>query len=144
VRSLPAGDLVEDVPAELVPTDVRPEDLLMAHREAFDLSYAEILDRSERYPLAPGYRLMRHYHVTFPLSVMLLVLLGVPFVLRRPRKGGLVGLGAALLLCVAFMLVDAAVRDLGNGGFLHPVMAAWLPVILAGSLGVVLFDSVDE
>jgi lipopolysaccharide export system permease protein len=144
VRSLPAGELLESGEAEVIVTDVRPEDLLMEHRQAFDLSYGEILDRSERYPTAPGYRLLRHYHVTYPLSVLLLVVLGVPFVLRRPERRGFVGVGAALLLCVGFMLVDATVRDLGNHGFLHPVVAAWLPVILAGSLGVVLLDSVDD
>ena len=144
VRSLPGGELVETGPADLVVTDVRPDDLLMEHREPFDLSYAEILARSERYPAAPGYRLLRHYHVTYPLSVLLLVLLGVPFVLRRPQQRGFVGVGAAVLLCVAFMLVDATVRDLGNHGWLHPVVAAWLPVILAGSLSVVLLDSVDD
>ena len=144
VRDVKTGELIETGDAALVVTDVRPEDLLMEHREAFDLSYGEILEKSERYPTAPGYRLLRHYHVTYPLSVMLLVVLGVPFVLRRPQRRGFVGVGAALLLCVGFMLVDATARDLGNHGFLHPVVAAWLPVILAGSLGVVLLDSVDD
>jgi lipopolysaccharide export system permease protein len=144
VRAPGGAQLEEQGPAEIVLTDVRPDDLLMEHREAFDLSYPEVLDRSERYPLAAGYRLLRHYHVTYPLSVLLLVLLGVPFVLRRSTRGNLVGLGAALLLCVAFLLVDATVRDLGAHGFLHPVLAAWLPVILAGSLGVVLLDAVDD
>lgn len=144
VRSLPEGELLETSPADMVVTDVRPDDLLMEHRQPFDLSYAEILERSERYPSAPGYRLLRHYHVTYPLSVLLLVVLGVPLVLRRPQQRGFMGVGAAVGLCVAFMLVDATVRDLGNHGWLHPVVAAWLPVILAGSLGVVLLDSVDD
>ncbi len=144
VHSLSGGELVESGPAGLIVTDVRPDDLLVQHREAFDLSYPEVLDRSERYPESARYRLLRHYHVTYPLSILLLVLLGVPFVLKRQARGSLVGLGAALLLCVGFMLVDAAVRDLGNHGSLHPVLAAWLPVILAGSLGVVLLDTVDD
>lgn len=144
VHSLAGGELLESGPAILVVTDVRPDDLLMQHREAYDLPYGEVLDRSERYPESARYRLLRHYHVTYPLSVLLLVLLGVPFVLRRQARGSLVGLGAALLLCVGFMLVDTAVRDLGNHGSLHPVLAAWLPVILAGSLGVVLLDTVDD
>lgn len=144
VRDLATGEIVEGGPADLFLTDVRPEDLLMNYREAFDLSYSEVLDRSERYPESARYRLLRHYHVTYPLSVLLLVLLGLPFVLRRRARGQLVGLGAALLLCIGFLLVDAAVRDLGNHGSLHPVLAAWLPVILAGSLGVVLLDTVDE
>lgn len=146
VRTVRAADgtPVETAAVDVILTDVRPEDLLMEHREAFDLSYAEVLDRSERYPEAPAYRLLRHYHATYPLSVLLLVVLGVPLVLRRQARGSLVGLGLALLLCIGFLLVDATVRDFGNRGFLHPVLAAWLPVILAGSLGVILLDAVDD
>lgn len=144
VRGLANGELIESGPADLIPTDLRPDDLVMGHREAFDLSYGDVLERSERYPASASYRLLRHYHVTYPLSVLLLVLLGVPFVLRRSARGSLIGLGAALLLCIAYLLVDTTARNLGTHGFLNPVLAAWLPVILAGSLGVVLFDGLDE
>jgi lipopolysaccharide export system permease protein len=144
VRGLSDGELVESGPADVVTTDLRPDDLVMGHREAFDLSYGDVLARSERYPASASYRLLRHYHVTYPLSVLLLVLLGVPFVLRRSSRGSLIGLGAALLLCIAYLLVDTTARNLGTHGFLNPVLAAWLPVILAGSLGVVLFDGLDD
>jgi lipopolysaccharide export system permease protein len=144
VRGLSGGEPIESGPVSFAATDLRPDDLRMEHTETFDLSYAEVLDRSERYPASASYRLLRHYHVTYPLSVLLLVVLGVPLVLKRSARGSLVGLGAALLLCIAYMLVDTTVRDLGTHGFLNPVLAAWLPVILAGSLGVVLFDSLDE
>lgn len=130
--------------AAFFPTDIRPEDLLVDYREPFDLSYREVLERSERYPNAASFRLLRHYHITYPLSVLMLVVLGVPFVLRRQPKNSLVGLGISLLLCLTFLIVDLVVRDLGNRGFLQPVLAAWVPVILAGSLGVVLFDSIDS
>ena len=138
-RELPVATEVLDV----VRTDVRPEDLLADRRQPFDLSWAEVLDRSERYPQAASYRLLRHYHVTYPLSVLLLVLLGLPFVLKGPR-GSLGGVGISIMLCLAYLVVDATVRDLGNRGFLEPVLAAWLPVILAGSLGVVLFEGIDS
>ncbi|MGQ0554288.1 MAG: LptF/LptG family permease [Planctomycetota bacterium] len=130
--------------ASLFVTDVRPEDLLVDHRQPFDLSYQEVLARSERYPQNPRYRLLRHYHVTRPLSVLLLVVLGVPFVLRRRPRSNMIGVGLAILLCVGYLIVDLIGRDLGNHGFLSPVLAAWLPVILAGSFGVVLFDMVDS
>jgi lipopolysaccharide export system permease protein len=131
------------VEASFFQTDIGPQDLLVDHREPFDLSYAEVLDRSARYPHAPSYRLLRHYHITYPLSIMLLVVLGVPFVLKRRARSNLLGVGLSILLCLAYLIVDLVARDMGNRGFLSPVIAAWFPVILAGSLGVVLFDSVD-
>jgi lipopolysaccharide export LptBFGC system permease protein LptF len=130
-------------PAFFFPTDVRPQDLLAEKQQPFDLSYREVLERSERYPQSARWRLLRHYHITYPLSVLLLVVLGVPFVLRRRHRGSLVGLGIALLLCLGYLTVDVIVREMGSKGFLSPVIASWLPVILAGSLGVVLFDTLE-
>jgi len=131
-------------PAPFFATDVRPEDLLDSRLQPFDLSYSDVLERSERYPLSPNYRMLRHYHVTFPLSVMLLVLLGLPFVLKRQARNNLFGVGVSILLCMVFLVVDATVRDLGARGFLAPVLAAWVPVIVAGSFAVVLFDGLES
>jgi lipopolysaccharide export system permease protein len=130
-------------PAPFFQTDIRPEDLLDTRLKPFDLSWSDVLERSERYPHSDNYRMLRHYHVTYPLSVLLLVLLGLPFVLRRQARNNLFGVGISILLCMLFMIVDATVRDLGARGFLAPVLAAWLPVIVAGSFAVVLFDGID-
>jgi len=140
----PGSDQIQIVePAMFLRTDVRPQDLMNEKQQPFDLSYRDVLERSERYPQSARWRLLRHYHITYPLSVLLLVLLGVPFVLKRRHRGTMVGLGLAMLLCLAYMTVDVIVRDLGLSGFLPPVIAAWLPVILAGSLSVILFDTLE-
>jgi lipopolysaccharide export LptBFGC system permease protein LptF len=140
-RNSDAPEIV--VEAAFLRTDVRPQDVMNEKQQPFDLSYAEVLERSERYPQSARWRLLRHYHITYPLSVLLLVMLGVPFVLKRRHRGNLIGLGIALLLCVGYLTVDVLVRDLGLGGYLPPVLASWLPVILAGSLSVVLFDTLE-
>lgn len=137
----------ETVPAMFAPTDIQPEDLLLEHLNPFDLPYSSVLDRSERYPLKPTYRLLRHYHVTYPLSVVLLVFLGVPMILRRrtDRRGGrLPATAMAVGVCMAFLVLDSAMRDLGQNGALAPAVAAWVPVIIAGSLAFLLMDSLDR
>ncbi len=143
IRDLAAGGEPIVDSAAFYPTDLRPEDLIAEHLQPFDLSYREVLERSDRYPHIARYRLLRHYHVTSPLSVLLLVLLGIPFVLKRQPKSHFTGVGVSILICFAYLLVDVTARDFGMRGFLAPVLAAWLPVILAGSLGVVLFDTVE-
>ena len=140
-RNSDAPEIIVD--AAFLRTDVRPQDLRNEKQQPFDLSYAEVLERSERYPQSARWKLLRHYHITYPLSVLLLVMLGVPFVLKRRHRGNLVGLGIALLLCVGYLTVDVLVRDLALAYYLPPVIAAWLPVILAGSLSVVLFDTLE-
>jgi lipopolysaccharide export LptBFGC system permease protein LptF len=134
----------EEEEAFFVETDIRPEELLAESRMPFDLSYVELLGLSERYPSSRRYRLLRHYHVTFPLSVLLLVLLSVPFVVRLEAERRTKGLGIAIAFCMGFLLLDASLRDFGGRGFIQPVLAAWLPVIVAGSLATVLFDSLES
>ena len=129
--------------AFFVSTDVRPEELLAESREPFDLSYADVLGLSERYPGSRRYRLLRHYHVTFPLSVLLLVLLAGPLVVHLEPSRRVRGLGLAILACLGFLILDATLRDLGSRGSMQPVLAAWLPVIVAGSLATVLFDALE-
>ncbi len=127
-----------------VKTDIRPEELLAESRMPFDLAYSDVLGLAERYPLSRRYRLLRHYHVTFPLSILLLVLLAMPFVVKLEASKRVRGLGFSILICLAFLILDASLRDFGNRGFIQPVLAAWLPVIVAGSLATVLFDSLES
>lgn len=126
--------------ATFVETDVNPDALMASERHAFDMSYAELLDLSRRYPTSRRYRLWRHYHVTFPLALVLVTLLALRFSLKPDPSRRLHGLGASLGVCLGFQGVDAAVQQLGSAGTLAPVLAAWLPVILAGSLLVVLAE----
>lgn len=131
-------------PVGFYKTDVRPEDLLVENRSPFDLSYGQILVLAERYPLNRSYRLLRHYHITYPLSILLLVMLGIPYVIKRGSRNTMAGVGFSMGLCMAFMILNATCRDLGIRGIIPwPVIAAWLPVIVAGSLVVVFFDSVE-
>jgi lipopolysaccharide export system permease protein len=129
--------------APFVRTDLRPEDLMVEVLGEFDLPYERILERSERYPLKRSYRMLRHYHVTFPISVLLLVLLVLPFVVRGSPQARMRGLGVAVLSSLAFFILDTGARQMGTDGQLQPVVAAWLPVILLGSVIVVMQDTAE-
>ena len=51
---------------------------------------------------------------------------------------------AAIGVCGAYMLFDLTCQNLGYNGYIHPVVAAWSPTILFGSLGAVLFSGVKS
>ncbi len=143
---LPLDESLEPTvaPVGFYKTDLRPSDLLVENRSPFDLAYGEVLALAERYPLNRGYKLLRHYHITYPLSIMLLVLLGIPFVIKRGSRSPMVGVGYSMGLCMVFLILNATCRDLGIRGIIPwPVIASWLPVIIAGSLVVVFYDSVE-
>lgn len=124
--------------AAFVATDVDPDALMAGSRPPFDMSYPQLLDLSRRYPASRKWRLLRHHHVTSPLALVLLVMLALRFVLKPDPARRLAGLGASLMACLAYMVLDQAMRSLGNDGTLPPVLAAWMPVIVLGSLVSVL------
>lgn len=123
---------------EFVLTDADPAALMASSRDPFDLSYAQLLDLSRRYPASPRWRLLRHYHLTFPLTLLLLVALALRFVLKPEPGRRLAGLGSALLAVLGLLVLDRAMQQLGADGGLQPALAAWIPVIVGGSLVVVL------
>ena len=71
----------------------------------------------------------------------MLLLVGLPLLMRHERGSGAEGLAKGLLLCLFFFAADFVCRNLGVQGSLDPLLASWLPVLFFGSLGIVLFES---
>lgn len=112
-----------------------------AHESQLDLSYAETREMARRDPDNVVYQTLLQYLVTFPLGNIVLVLVGVPLLMRYERKRAAMGLAFGCLLCVSFFAADLVFRNLGLQASLDPRIAAWMPVLLFGSLGIALFDS---
>ena len=73
---------------------------------------------------------------------LILLFIGIPFILTGNRKNALRGLGRCLLIGIVFFIVSFICQDLGYKGNLAPLLSAWLPVALFGTIGIVLFDSI--
>lgn len=105
-----------------------------------ELSFAEARELGARDPDNVAYRTLLQYHVTFPLGNLVLILVGLPLLLRHDRGGGARTLASAFALCVGYFATDFVCRNLGLQGTLDAPIAAWLPVLVFGSLGIVLYD----
>ena len=124
--------------------DFSPEMALTYRRSQtnpLELSFLEAVELGRRDPDNVVYQTLMQYHLTFPLANLVLLLVGLPLVMRHERARGVEGLAKGLLLCLFFFAVDFVCRNLGVQGALDPLLASWLPVLLFGSLGVVLFDA---
>jgi lipopolysaccharide export system permease protein len=118
-----------------------PEDLLADEKSPYDLSVSEIAHLAVTRP-NPKWSVLFHHHLTFPLTNVLLLLLGIPFVLRYENRNFFLNLAKGVFVCILYFVADIALRNLGARGALDPRAAAWIPVIFFGSLGVCLFDSI--
>lgn len=77
--------------------------------------------------------------LTYPFSVLIMVLLGLPFGLNRSggrRVSAMQGVAIGLALGIGYFLLMALFGKMGEANLLPPVLGAWAPVILAGLFGI--------
>ena len=132
----------EDV-STLLGFDLHPELALTNRRaraEPLELSFAEVERLVRREPDDTAFRTLWHYHLTFPLANLILLLVGLPMLFNYERGGGAERLVVGGILCIFYFAMDFVFRNLGINGGLSPLLAAWAPVLAFGSLGLVLFE----
>ncbi len=101
-----------------------------------------LLEAVQRKPENVRYRFAFYSRLTYPVSGIVLLFLGVPFLLGHEavHRSRVLGVGVALLICLGFYAVHFLCAKLGNDAQLHPAVAAWLPIVIFGGLGLYLFD----
>jgi lipopolysaccharide export LptBFGC system permease protein LptF len=128
--------------------DLTPELLMQQSRDSIEpelLGYSELWQMLGLRPNRPDIRLALHRHVTHPLSCLLLLLLTLPLAVYYERGTRVERLLGAIALCAGYLLLDLICQSFGQRvapdgtTMLHPVVAAWTPTIVFGSLGAVLF-----
>jgi lipopolysaccharide export system permease protein len=83
-----------------------------------------------------------HARLTRPLGMITMLFLGLPFVLSGTDRRMVSLVGISLVMSVAFQLFTQLCMRLGNVEVIGPELAAWLPVLIFGSLAVGLHDLV--
>lgn len=130
--------------SELEQVSFTPRDVLLAVKgrdRPLELSFEEARTLAARDPDNTQYQTLLQYHLSFPLANVVLLLVGLPFLIRLERGSGLSGVGRGLLVCLFYFSFDFVSRSLGLEGALSPLLACWLPILFFGSIGLVLYDS---
>ncbi len=78
----------------------------------------------------------------FPITALVMVLLGLPFAFTMGRKGSLYGIGIAFGLVIVYWAVFATFNALGIEGIVAPPLSAWAPNLLFGLSGSYMLLSV--
>jgi len=113
-----------------IPLALKVDDLRVLDNNADNLSfrqlreYARSLERGGY--AADRYLTMMHAKIAVPFSVVVMVLLGIPFALRTGRTSGVArGIGASVAIGFTYFILNAAVQSYGRSGLLPPFVAAW-------------------
>ena len=142
----------EETPERLWETALRRRDveLELQDPEVCRLKMLRRLIQRERASDEPDetrlrtYTLLYHARLAYPFTGLVLVGLGLPFVMSHARiqRSRMLGIGACVLICMIFYTVQFVADDLGRTGYLPAQVAAWLPSVIFGALGLYLLETV--
>lgn len=125
-------------------TDLRPVDFEASDRDITYLDHKALSHQIRRRAHLKHIEVKLHRRYAFPLANFILLLLGLPFVFRGENKSVILGIGVAIAISALYLSADFICADLGNKGAMPPIIAAWLPVLFFGALGLTLFDGIES
>jgi lipopolysaccharide export system permease protein len=124
----------------------RPEDLTVASRAPTDMEYRELgrfINAMER---SGGdvdeLKVERMLKIVIPVTSLVILLFGAPLATSNQRGGAAFGIGISLGTTVIFVMLVQMTKAIGGHGMLPAELAAWLPSIFFGVLGLILFARV--
>jgi LPS export ABC transporter permease LptG/LPS export ABC transporter permease LptF len=80
--------------------------------------------------------------ISFPLSCLVMALLGVPFSFSTGKKGAFFGIGMSVAIAICYWGISGLFESMGDYGLLIPALAAWAPNLIFGAIGLVLLFTI--
>jgi LPS export ABC transporter permease LptG len=102
------------------------------------LSYLKANQSYGRVKLAP---FLSHFYYRFalPWHCMVVVLVAAPLGVVFSRRGMLGGVASSVFIFFILIFIDSFFLNLGKGGHLAPWLTVWMPHLILGIIGSVLF-----
>lgn len=83
-------------------------------------------------------RVERMLKIAIPMTCFIIVLFGAPLATSTQRGGAAFGIGISLATTVVFLLAIQLTKAFGGKGILQPDIAAWIPGMIFGTLGLIM------
>lgn len=118
---------------------IPPRDLIMGAADMDDLTIREALSRIQRLKKIGASTLRERVAVqsklAFPLSNIVMCILGIPFALGFRQSNRMFCFGLSLGIAFLFWWVMSISQTAGESGALAPAIAAWGPLAVFGAAG---------
>ncbi len=126
-----------------------PDNFMKSLREIETLNFRELQEQIEMERLKGSehinfYLVEKHQRIAFPFATLVLTLIGVAMSAKKVRGGIGLHLGAGISLSFAFILFMQVSTTFATNGNLSPAIAAWIPNIIFGILGVYLLKKAPK
>jgi len=101
----------------------------------------ELLNKPDA-PRQAQIAVMFHMKLSRPIVGLLLVILGSSIILRDQTRHVFISAGLCLAMCAVFYAVVYTSKYLGDGDYISPALAAWLPVLIFGPISLAQYDAI--
>ncbi|HTY88801.1 MAG TPA: LptF/LptG family permease [Candidatus Acidoferrum sp.] len=128
------------------PTQIRSEIKISAYQNKrrtrkADIPLADIWDYLHLHPRLPpadaSWLFTKlHGRLAAPWTCLVVVLIAIPFGAASGRRNLFVGVAGSIFICFAYFVIQQVGLALGSGGHLPAWLAAWLPNLIFGALGL--------
>jgi lipopolysaccharide export system permease protein len=143
---LPGGKIIKQQISAAPPISETPEDLKLLAREPEEFTFfslqKQIADMKAKGIDATAYEVDLQVKLAVPFISPLMVLLAIPFALKRRVSGGLaLSFGVAMLIAFGYWILSAFCFSLGHTGALSPIVSAWVPNAIFAMIGLFFFTA---
>lgn len=132
------GRKIELEPASSFASE-EPDSELMSYSELRE--YVTTLQASG-FNVVP-YVVALHRKVAFPFITLVMTLIAVPFAVTTGKRGTMYGIGAGIGLAIIYWTVISLFAAIGSAGLLPPLLAAWAPNVIFGTIALYLVLTVQ-
>ena len=123
-----------------------PKQLTLAQKAPADMGFRELgrfITSMERSGAEVNeLRVERMLKIAIPVTCIVILLFGAPLATSTQRGGAAYGIGLSLATTVIFLMLIQLTKGIGGKGMIPADLAAWLPSIIFGVVGVILFARV--
>ena len=123
---------------------MEPQDFLITKGQQETLTTPELATYIERQKQR-GFANIKEFEVEYwkrgasAFATFILTIIGVSISARKRKNGMGIALGTGLALILAYIMFQTVSSTFAINANMHPALAAWLPNIIFGIIGVILF-----
>jgi len=124
--------------------NLKPSDLFIKKEDFEVMNYHEIREyiadqKLKGNPRIEDYEVEKHKRIAFPFATIVMTIIGVSLSSRKVRGGIGMHLGLGIGLAFLFILIMQISTVFATAGNISPMLAAWLPNLFFGVVGIYLY-----
>jgi lipopolysaccharide export system permease protein len=129
--------------------NLSPAELYIKKESYEEMTFTELRDYIKNEKLKGAeevvfYDMEKHNRIASPFSMLVMTLIGVSLSSRKLRGGIGMHLGLGILLTFAYILLMRITTVFATYGDLPPYIAAWIPNLIFGGIGLFLLKSAPK